>query len=95
LPTKYLQLQSRQPELKNIFDSLSLAPTNTERLTVPKRNVKPVIIRAIVRIVREQCRLDVGYVSVYSPNREGRVPHSLAFTAMHRHVRPGVKKWLL
>jgi len=91
---EYLQLLSRQSELENTFANLSLAQANTELLAVPVRNVKPKIIRAIVRAAKEQRRLDVDYVSVSSPNREGRiiVPHTLVFTGVRWHVRAWCEK---
>lgn len=91
---EYLQLLSRNNELSDTFDSLSLGIANTEVLSVPVRNVKPEIIRAIVRAAREQRRLEVDYVSVSSPNREGRVivPHTLIFTGVRWHVRAWCEK---
>lgn len=86
---EYLQLLARNNELTDTFDSLSLAVANTEILSVPVRNLKPKVIRAIVRAARERRRLEVDYVSVSSPNREGRVivPHTLVFTGVRWHVR--------
>ena len=91
---EYLQLLSRNNELTDTFDSLSLAVANTEVLSVPVRNVKPEVIRAIVRAAREKRRLEVDYVSVSSPNREGRVivPHTLVFTGVRWHVRAWCEK---
>jgi predicted DNA-binding transcriptional regulator YafY len=91
---EYLQLLSQHTELKNTFDKLSLAQANTELLAVPIRNVKPPVIRAIVRAAKEHRRLDVDYVSVSSPNREGRiiVPHTLIFTGVRWHVRAWCEK---
>ena len=91
---EYLQLLSRNNELSDTFDSLPLSITNTEILSVPVRNVKPKIIRAIVRAARERRRLEVDYVSVSSPTREGRiiVPHTLVFTSVRWHVRAWCEK---
>lgn len=91
---EYLQLLSRNNELSDTFDSLTLGTANTEVLSVPVRNVKPEIIRAIVRAAREQKRLEVDYVSVSSPNREGRiiVPHTIVFTGVRWHVRAWCEK---
>lgn len=94
LADEYLQLLSRNNELSATFDNLSLGIANTEVLSVPVRNVKPEIIRAIVRAARQQKRLEVDYVSVSSPNREGRVivPHTLVFTGIRWHVRAWCEK---
>ena len=91
---EYLQLLSRNNELTDTFDSLTLATSNTEVLSVPVRNVKPEVIRALVRAAREKRRLEVDYVSVSSPNREGRVivPHTLVFTGVRWHVRAWCEK---
>lgn len=91
---EYLQLLSRNNELNETFDTLSLGVANTEVLSVPVRNVKPGIIRAIVRAARERRRLEVDYVSVSAPNREGRVivPHTLVFTGIRWHVRAWCEK---
>ena len=91
---EYLHLLSRNNELTNTFDSLSLAVANTEVLSVPVRNVKPEVIRSIVRAAREKRRLEVDYVSVSSPNHEGRVivPHTLVFTGVRWHVRAWCEK---
>ena len=91
---EYLQLLSRNNELTNTFDSLSIAVANTEVLSVPVRNVKPEVIRTIVQAAREKKRIDVDYVSVSSPNREGRiiVPHTLVFTGVRWHVRAWCEK---
>lgn len=91
---EYLQLLSRNNELTDTFDSLTIAIANTEVLSVPVRNVKPEVIRAIVQAAREKKRIEVDYVSVSSPNREGRVivPHTLVFTGVRWHVRAWCEK---
>lgn len=91
---EYLQLLSRNNELNETFDTLKLGIGNTEVLSVPVRNVKPEIVRAIVSAARERRRLEVDYVSVSAPNREGRVivPHTLVFTGIRWHVRAWCEK---
>lgn len=91
---EYLQLLARNNELTDTFDSLTIAVANTEVLSVPVRNVKPEVIRAIVQAAREKKRIEVDYVSVSSPNREGRVivPHTLVFTGVRWHVRAWCEK---
>lgn len=86
---EYLQLLSRNNELNQTFESLALENANTEVVAVPARKVDPTIIRALVKASRMNKRLEVDYVSVKNPNRDGRiiVPHTLVFTGQRWHVR--------
>ena len=91
---EYLHLLNRNNDLSQTFDTLPLATGNTEILHVPIRNIDPSIIRAIVTAARQQKRLDVDYVSVNNPNREGRViaPHTIVHTGLRWHVRAWCEK---
>lgn len=91
---EYLHLQHRNNELSNTFESLSLQIANTEVLAVPARNIRPGIIRPIVTAARQQRRIEVDYVSLQHPNREGRIiaPHTLVFTGLRWHVRAWCEK---
>ncbi len=91
---EYLHLLNRNNDLSNTFESLPLQVANTEVLTVPVRNIRPEIIRPIVIAARQCRRLEVDYVSVSNPNREGRiiVPHTLVFTGLRWHVRAWCEK---
>ena len=91
---EYLHLLNRNNDLSQTFDTLPLATGNTEILHVPVRNIDPSIIRAIVTAARQQKRLDVDYVSVNNPNREGRViaPHTIVHTGLRWHVRAWCEK---
>ena len=86
---EYLHLLSRNNELSNTFESLSLNVANTEILHVPVRNVKPEVIRTIVKAARQNKRIEVDYVSVHRPDHNGRiiVPHTLVYTGLRWHVR--------
>jgi predicted DNA-binding transcriptional regulator YafY len=94
LADEYLHLQHRNNELSNTFESLSLQIANTEVLAVPMRHIRPEIIRPIVTAARQKRRLDVDYVSIQHPNREGRViaPHTLVYTGLRWHVRAWCEK---
>ncbi len=91
---EYLHLQHRNNELSNTFESLSLQIANTHVLAVPIRNIRPEVIRPIVAAARQQKRLEVDYVSIHDPNREGRiiVPHTLVCTGLRWHVRAWCEK---
>lgn len=86
---EYLHLLSRNNELSNTFEGLAIENANTEILSVPVRNIRPEVIRIIVRAARLRKRIEVDYVSVHNPNRDGRiiVPHTLVFTGLRWHVR--------
>ncbi|HEY7775435.1 MAG TPA: WYL domain-containing protein [Kineobactrum sp.] len=94
LADEYLHLMARNNELSNVFESLALNIANVEVLSVPVRDVKPEALRPIMQAARQQRRLEVDYVSVHNPDREGRiiVPHTLVFTGLRWHVRAWCEK---
>jgi predicted DNA-binding transcriptional regulator YafY len=94
LADEYLHLMARNNELMNVFESLALNVGNVEVLSVPVRDVKPDILRPIMQAARQQKRLDVDYVSINNPDREGRiiVPHTLVYTGVRWHVRAWCEK---
>ena len=85
---------ARNNELTNMFESLALNVANVEVLSVPVRDVKPEVLRPIMQAARQQKRLEVDYVSIKNPDREGRiiVPHTLVFTGLRWHVRAWCEK---
>ena len=91
---EYLHLMARNNELMNVFESLSLSVANAEVLSVPVRDVKPEVLRPIMQAARQQKRLEVDYVSINNPDREGRiiVPHTLVYTGVRWHVRAWCEK---
>ena len=94
LADEYLHLMARNNELMDVFESLSLNMANIEVLSVPVRDVKPEVLRPIMQAARQQKRLDVDYVSINNPDREGRiiVPHTLVYTGLRWHVRAWCEK---
>ncbi|MCP5123278.1 MAG: WYL domain-containing protein [Pseudomonadales bacterium] len=94
LADEYLHLMARNNELMNVFESLSLNMANVEVLSQPVRDVKPEVLRPIMQAARLQKRLDVDYVSLNHPDREGRiiVPHTLVYTGLRWHVRAWCEK---
>ncbi len=63
-------------------------------LSLPARQVSPRIMRGLVAAIRQQRRLDVDYVSLSNPNREGRViaPHTFINTGLRWHLRAWCEK---
>lgn len=94
LADEYLHLMARNNELMNVFESLALNMANVEVLSQPVRDVKPEVLRPIMQAARQQKRLDVDYVSLNHPDREGRiiVPHTLVYTGLRWHVRAWCEK---
>lgn len=94
LADEYLHLMARNNELMNVFESLSLNVANAEVLSLPVRDVKPELLRPIMQAARQQRRLDVDYVSLNDPDREGRiiVPHTLVYSGLRWHVRAWCEK---
>jgi len=94
LADEYLHLMARNNELMNVFESLALNVANVEVLWQPVRDVTPAVLRPIMQAARQQRRLDVDYVSLNHPDREGRiiVPHTLVYTGLRWHVRAWCEK---
>lgn len=91
---EYLYLLGRNRELNKTFEHLPLQVANTDLVQVPIRNVKPEIIRALVTAARNGRRVEVDYVSLQNPNREGRIiaPHTLVYASGRWHVRAFCEK---
>ncbi len=91
---EYLHLLHRNRELSHTFEPLNLNIANTEVIQAPLRNVHPNIVRPLVQAAREQKRVEVDYVSLSLPDREGRIiaPHTLIYTGLRWHVRAFCEK---
>jgi len=91
---EYLHLMARDEQLMGVFESLPLATANVEQLLPPQRELSPAILRPMIQASRQQERLEVDYVSLQNPDREGRiiVPHTLVFTGFRWHVRAWCEK---
>ena len=91
---EYLHLMARNNELMNVFESLALNVANVEVLAQPVRDVTPDVLRAIMQAARQQRRLEVDYVSLNHPDREGRiiVPHTLVYIGLRWHARAWCEK---
>lgn len=55
----------------------------------PFRNINPIQVRPILRAIREKLAIDIGYISLSSPDYLDRIiqPHSLIFDGLRWHVR--------
>ncbi|WP_159816901.1 WYL domain-containing protein [Colwellia sp. 20A7] len=70
----------------NINESITSSIIEVE---APLRNINPLQIRPILRAIREQSQIDIGYISLSSPDYLDRIiqPHALIFDGLRWHVR--------
>lgn len=63
-------------------------------LNLPARKVAPEVMRALITAIRKQLRVEVDYVSLSNPNREGRIitPHTFVNTGLRWHLRAWCEK---
>ena len=89
-PNEYLSLLHKYSnEHVDGFDIPNLGHTDSIVLSVPDRNVAPIIVRGLLQAAREKRRVDIEYVSMDSPEGRGRniVPHTIVFDGFRWHVR--------
>ena len=93
-PDEYLNLLYQNQILKKSFPEFGMKPVSTLAIQPPVRSVKPETLRPIIEGIRKQERLEVDYVSIASPNREGRIisPHTLVYNGVRWHVRAYCEK---
>lgn len=91
---EYLHLLHGDALLNHTFVTLGLPTPNTEVVSPALRRVAPAIVRALVQAAREQRRVEVDYLSMQGPDRDGRVivPHTLVFSGVRWHVRAYCEK---
>lgn len=91
---EYLHLMTRHEQLMGVFESLPLTTASVEQLRLPVRDVSPQILRPLIQASRQNLRLEVDYISLQNPDREGRIiaPHTLVFTGFRWHVRAWCEK---
>jgi predicted DNA-binding transcriptional regulator YafY len=91
---EYLHLMTRHEQLMGVFESLPLTTANVEQLSPPTRDISAAVLRPLIQAARQGRRLEVDYVSLQDPDREGRiiVPHTLVFTGFRWHVRAWCEK---
>ncbi|MCH8536427.1 MAG: WYL domain-containing protein [Alkalimonas sp.] len=69
-------------------------PTTSVSLELPPRQVPALLIRTLVQALRQKQRVEVDYVSLTNPDREGRIltPHTLVNTGLRWHLRGWCEK---
>lgn len=90
---EYLQvLTSYKKDEQTLYPNLELV--NTELLSAPLRHVEPSIVRMLTQAIRNQQKIDIGYVSLFSPEEKSRIiaPHTLVCTPLRWHVRAYCEK---
>lgn len=94
LASEYLQLAAQQSDVQQILGQLPVAATSVEVVSAPSRELPADLLRPIIRAMTEGRRIDVDYVSLNNPDREGRiiVPHTLVWTGYRWHVRAWCEK---
>lgn len=63
-------------------------------IQAPLRNINPLQVRPILRAIREKLAIDIGYISLSSPDYLDRIiePHALIFDGLRWHVRAYCRK---
>ena len=91
---EYLLALASNRDISHNFSTLDLGFHQTEILHSPMRHVDPQILRALVQAARTGEKIDMGYVSMTSPDEESRIitPHSLVCTPLRWHVRAYCEK---
>jgi predicted DNA-binding transcriptional regulator YafY len=86
---EYLNWVSHKDAITDVSTEL---PYTT--LALPKRQVSAEIIRVLVSAIRQKRRVEVDYVSVSNPDRQGRiiVPHHFVSTGLRWHLRAFCEK---
>ncbi len=94
LSEEYLQLLAHRSELHQTFSDIALPTHQVDVLSPPIRPVSPDTLRPLVLAARERQRIEVDYVSLNNPDREGRIiaPHTLVWTGLRWHVRGWCEK---
>ncbi len=97
IPTASFKPQSTQINFSDYL--INVAKNNLGMVTdiglsiheveAPLRNINPEQIRPILRAIREKLAIDIGYISLSSPEYLDRIiqPHALIFDGLRWHVR--------
>ena len=94
LVDEYIKMLQMFSSKENDVQYVGKALQNAEVVQVALRNIDATIFRSLVRAIKEKSRIDVDYVSVSSPDREGRIiaPHTIVNTGQRWHVRAWCEK---
>lgn len=76
-------------EISNTPNSSQLSNTFVFEVEAPLRNINPITIRPILHAIRNKLAIDIGYISLSSPDYLDRIiqPHALIFDGLRWHVR--------
>lgn len=95
LPTKLFSGQSDLHQFSNYLNAIG-TQYNKNKLSLcafeveaPLRNLNPEQVRPILKAIREKLAIDIGYISLSSPDYLDRIiePHALIFDGLRWHVR--------
>jgi len=95
--TETFSQRNEQNTFLNYLKSVSIDMTNLQDNTgcfafeveAPLRHISPEQVRPILRAIREKKAIDIGYISLSSPDYIDRIiePHALIFDGLRWHVR--------
>lgn len=91
---EYLDILAGASDMQQVLGQLPNSLAATEVLTPPGRQVPPTVLQPLIRAARDHLRIEVDYVSLNKPDREGRIiaPHTLVWTGLRWHVRAWCEK---
>lgn len=91
---EYLQLLQRNQNISSVFESLNIDYPSTEFINVPGKPLDSILMRSLIRACRLNHRIEVDYVSMSNPRRDGRiiVPHTLVHNGLRWYVRAYCEK---
>ena len=91
---EYLEIVAGVSDMQQVLGQLPQAFLSTDVLAAPRRYIPPDILRPLLHAARDHRRIEVDYVSLNQPDREGRiiVPHTLVWTGLRWHVRGWCEK---
>lgn len=86
---EYLQMVNANAEFGSVFSIDNPVRRFTEIISPLNRDLRPKVLRPILRAAREGKRVEICYASLSNPVPEYRViqPHSVVFTGIRWHVR--------
>ena len=90
----FLWLQNGSAALENKNEQEKPLFLPNAALNLPARKVSPEVMRILTTAIRKQRRIEVDYVSLNNPNREGRIiaPHTFINTGLRWHLRAWCEK---
>ena len=81
--------QFQKNEFTNYLAAINPNSSFVFEVEAPLRNINPLQVRPILRAIREKLAIDIGYISLSSPDYLDRIiqPHALVFDGLRWHVR--------